>query len=216
MRERSFRKHIAVLAAAAVAMSAGAGPAAAGTSASKHKKAFHGNLCAAVTGPELVAAHVSGPCVQRRPVTLTLRTPLGTYTTERFTAQWGDLKAEPANFVSVTVTRLRGNATAIKFIQKRFRLEVLGNGEPVHVGSPGSVNAETLSCANAPTGDCTDANLLAVVGPYELAVQLVDHPPTNRAATEFPPGDDEPEDKAQQNTDKGPAVAIGQAVAAKL
>ncbi len=68
---------------------------------------------------------------------------------------------------------------------------------------------------NPPTDDCTNGEVLAIVGNYLLFVALLDAPPTNPGA-EPSPGEDEGQDNEQEATINGPVTAIAKSVAAKL
>jgi hypothetical protein len=85
-------------------------------------------------------------------------------------------KSGPSHEVTVTVTRVKASAAAIAYGLKKLRLEILGNGALVNVGSVASIDGKTSSCVNPPTEDCTDSLLEAIVKKYSLNVFLSNAP----------------------------------------
>jgi hypothetical protein len=63
-------------------------------------------------------------------------------------------------------------------------------------------------------GRLNPASVLALVKNYVVEVMLYDAPPTG--VGEADPGEDEPQDRAQEETDKAPIVSIFEVVASKL
>jgi hypothetical protein len=93
-----------------------------------------------------------------------------------------------------------GSGNAFKFSQKRFRDRVLAHGAPISVGKHGlaSMLTDTCSCPNPPTDDCTNGIVPGLVGRHQIEIFLHDYPPTNPGAQPTP-GNDDPEDRAQQD-----------------
>ncbi len=195
----------------AITATAVAGPAASTARAA----AFKGHLCSIVTAEELTAAHVTARCNGDKRVTRTTSTPLGTVKMETFTASWGKGQVEPSHEVSVSVARVSGNPAALAYGRNKLRLEILGRGAPVGVGSVASIEAKTSSCVNPPTDDCTVSALSAIVKNYVLDVYLSDAPTGGQPEPSNGTGD-EPEDIAQEEADRPLITAIARKVAAKL
>lgn len=176
------------------------------------KRVFAGHLCSIVTAAELTAAHISAPCNGDKRRTRTIATPLGSVTTETFSATWGHPAAIPHE-LSVAVGRVRGSAAAIAYGRTRLRREIIGKGVPVGLGSVSSLESSTSSCVNPPTEDCTNADLDAIVGNYSLDVILFDAPVGGQREVG---SDDEPEDIAQEEAERGPMLAIARTVSRSL
>jgi len=205
----------AALALGATGLSAAVTAAAGPTSRAAGASAFKGHLCRIVTAGELAAAHVSAPCSGDKRSTRTTRTPLGPVKMETFTASWSQGNTEPSHEVSVSVVRVSGSPAAIAYGRRKLRLEILGRGAPVGVGSVASIEAKTSSCVNPPTDDCTFSSLSAIVKSYVVDVYLADAPTGGQAEPSNGTGDD-PEDIKQEEADRPPIVAIARKVAAKL
>jgi len=203
---------VAVIAASAVAAHALDRPAAAS------RAAFSGNLCGLLKVPELAAAHISAPCVKGRTTRTSANTPLGSVTTQTFGAHWGSLPhggpSGPSHYLTMIAARYTGSAPALAFGLKRIRNGILRHGKLVSVGNPGTLDSETFSCVNPPKEDCTHLSVFGLVKDYVLEVTLYDFPPTGVGVVD--PGEDEPQDNAQQELDEAPIVSIAKTVAAKL
>jgi hypothetical protein len=196
-----------------VAIAATAGSAAAPVALSS-KKAFSGNLCRLPTLGELGSAHISSGCVNKI-AKHTSKGPLGTVTTEQFAASWGRPPfGGLGHWLLIIARRVTGSGPALATARAKLRLQIIGHGAPVGVGSVASELGETSSCKNPPKEDCTSATLLALVKNYFLQVSLADYPPTGEGVED--PPDDEPQDLAQEESDKGPITAIAATVASKL
>jgi hypothetical protein len=137
-------------------------------------------------------------------------------TTETFSASWGkpSRSGTPSHEVTVTVARVKASAAAIAYGLKKLRLEILGNGAPVSVGSVASIDGKTSSCVNPPTEDCTVSLLEAIVKKnYEINVVLSDAPTGGEAEGS---SGDEPEDIKQEEADRPPMIAIAHTVESRL
>jgi hypothetical protein len=182
-------------------------------------KAFAGNICATVTPGEVSAASVDEPCTRVKTIKRPPKpVPIlgGSYGYVRYGARWGDPGGEPARALRIRVTKVEGSGRVLALDKREWRKAILTKGKHVNVGSIGSVQTETTPCVNPPTGDCTEATLLAVVGNYQIMILLQNHPPTEESAAPTPVEPDEAEDKAQEGLATVPLVAIGRAVAESL
>jgi hypothetical protein len=205
---------VSVVASLVVAIPATAGSAAAAPLALSSKKAFSGNLCRLPTLAELGSAHISSGCANKI-ARHTSKGPLGTVTTEQFAASWGRPPfGGLGHWLLIIARRVTGSGPALAAARAKLRLKIIGHGAPVAVGSVASELGETSSCANPPKDDCTSATLLALVKNYFLQVSLADYPPTGEGVED--PPEDEPQDLAQEESDKGPITAIAATVASKL
>jgi hypothetical protein len=173
---------------------------------------FTGNVCKLPTGSEIGAAHVTGGCARKRS-THTFPTPLGSLTEEAFFGYWGAHSGEPLHSLTVSVTRVRGSAAALAAGRSKLRLQIIGEGAPVGIGSVSSWHGSTSSCVNPPTDDCTEVQVSAIVKNFVVTVLLSDYP---TGGIPEPAGGDEPEDLMQEEADRAPAVAIAQTVARRL
>jgi hypothetical protein len=210
-------RRVSVTAGATVAAVALAGPCPAlgRPAATSSKKAFSGNICSLPLASEVAAANVTGPCVKGKTTRKTSKTPFGSVTQEAFVAHWGSLPLTgPGHFVTVVVGRYTGSASALAYGRSKIRLKVLSHGAPVSISPLASELGDTVSCFNPPKEDCTHASVLGLVKNYVVEVILYDAPPTGVGVTD--PGEDEPQDRAQEETDKAPIVSIFKVVAAKL
>jgi hypothetical protein len=213
MRRFAFGSSLAATALAATALAA-SGAAPARPLAAVSGRAFAGHLCRIVTAAELAAAHVTASCNGDKRFSRSTKTPLGSVTTETFSASWGKpSRSGPSHEVTVTVTRVKASAAAIAYGLKKLRLEILGNGALVSVGSVASIDGKTSSCVNPPTEDCTDSLLEAIVKKYSLNVFLSNAPTGGEA--EGSSGDD-PEDIKQEEADRPPMIAIAHTVESRL
>ncbi len=175
---------------------------------------FSGNICNLPSGAELTAAHISGPCKKLRTRTQTSRTPFGTLTQTRFSANWGFLPTSGVGHVlTIGLTRVSGAHALLAAYRSRIRSRILAEGRPAGVGSVSEWHGETASCPNPPSHDCTTDHVSALVGNYILAVALIDVP-TNAPAPE--PSQDGPVDLAQEEADLAPIEAIAKTVAKAL
>lgn len=172
---------------------------------------FTGHVCGLPTGSELGAAHVGGGCTLKRQ-RRTVATPLGAFTQEAFIGRFGARTGEPIHSMTVSVTRFRGGAAVLAAGRSRLRLQVISEGAPVAVGSVASWHGATSSCVNPPTDDCTRVQVTALVKSFVVTVLLFDYPAGGSAELTG----DEPEDLAQEEADRTPAVAIAQTVAKAL
>ena len=191
-----------------------------GAASPQAASAFNGNICAPVNASgALAATHVTGPCVKLKTVHTAPRpSPIGgTVGSIGWWARWGTPSADsgPHHLLTVSVTRLRGSGAALAVARKRLRLKVIGNGEPVGVGKPGSFSGDTSACENPPTDACVRGELLAIVHGYVISVGLVDAPPGIPGAEAGPP-QSEGEIYAQEQALKGPMLGVAAAVAGKL
>jgi hypothetical protein len=183
--------------------------------ATTSKKAFSGNICGLPLASAVAAANVTAPCVKGKTTRKTTKTPLGSVTQESFVAHWGTLpRSGPGHFVTVVVGRFMGSASALAYGRTKIRAEVLSHGAPVSANPLASEFGDTVSCVNPPKEDCTHASVLALIKNYVVEVILYDAPPTG--VGEADPGEDEPQDRAQEETDKAPIVSIFKVVASKL
>jgi hypothetical protein len=194
---------------------AGPGPAFGRPAARTSKKAFSGNLCSLLTGSEVAAANITASCVREKTSRTTTKTLLGSVTRESFKSHWGTVMLNtPDHYLLVVATRYTGSPAALAKGRKEIKVKILGHGAPASGNPLASVFIDTGSCVNPPTNDCTHANLMGLVKDYLVQVFLYDYPPTGPG--ELVPGEDEPQDMAQEETDKAPTVSIFKAVAAKL
>ncbi len=69
---------------------------------------------------------------------------------------------------------------AVELVEKAFRLEVLGHGQPLKISKEetASLYTETSACVNPPTGVCVAGSFLAIAGSWVVEVYLDDYPPT--------------------------------------
>jgi hypothetical protein len=175
---------------------------------------FHGNLCPVVTAGELSAAHISGSCHKVAPSRSHAHSPLGTETTAQFESFWGPAASSgPTHSLTIHLTKISGSPALLSFLHKRLGKHILESGAPVGIGSVSSWHGQTSSCENPHTGDCTFVTLEAIVKNYVLTVLLSDFPSTGPPETA---GEDDPEDLAQEESDRGPAVAIAKSIAKAL
>ncbi len=205
------RIQVWVLAAAlAVAISPGAASA---------KAHFKGNVCSLVSAGELAAAHIPGPaCTKGKPIIKAAKpTPLGgTYGASEWGAHWGVHEGgSPIHYLVVTVFKIYGSGASLAKAHARLRHQVLAYGHPIGVGKPGAFFGESATCSNPPTDDCTNDSVKALVGSYEVFVLLEDAQP-GPAGAETPPGDDTAQDQEEQESDRGPVIAIAKSIAAAL
>jgi hypothetical protein len=215
MRGFAFRSSLAATALAATALGA-SGAAPARPLAAVSGRAFAGHLCHIVTAAELAAAHVTASCNGDKRFSRTAKTPLGSVTTETFSASWGKpSRSGPSHEVAVTVTRVKGSAAAIAYGLKKLRGEILERGALVSVGSIASIEGDTASCVNPPTEDCTTSLLAAIAkkNNYEINVFLSNAP--TGGEPEGSSGDD-PADIKQEEADRPPMIAIAHTVESRL
>jgi hypothetical protein len=219
MHQLATRVSVAAATTIAAAALTAPGPALGRPSATASKRAFSGNLCGVPIAADLAAVNITAPCVRGKTTRKTTRTRLGFVTTEAFVSHWGSLaRTGLGHFVTVVVGRFTGSAAALAYGRAKQRALILARGvlvTPAVGGGPLATEiADTSSCFNPPKEDCTHASVLAQLKNYVVEVILYDYPPTGVGVAD--PGEDEPQDRAQEETDKAPIVSIFKAVAAKL
>jgi hypothetical protein len=209
---RSGRVVLAVAAAAGLLV-------ASSTSASPGTAWFSGNLCAGVPAGSLAVLKISGPCVVVQKGSVRVRsTPLGSLRSVAYSAragQYGSI-SDPKAHLSIQAINVQGSAAAVAYLRKGWRAEVLKNGILFSSKPLATESGDTFSCHNPPTGDCTEAEILGLVGQY--AVTIGYEAPTELTNPDDPqnPSVDEANDRAQEEAIKGPFVALAKAVMAKL
>src|SRR4051812_34905300 len=159
---RVFLLATALLAAATLAAGA-----AAPVSGNAGVELFSGNLCATAQKSALSKLKVSNSCVQSRSAKVR-STPLGSVWSVTYMARWGPLGtiSAPTHHVVFEVIQVQGSAAAIALYAKSFRAEVLANGVPVKLKPLTTEAGDTAACHNPPTGDCTQASVMAIIGHY--------------------------------------------------
>jgi hypothetical protein len=186
-------------------------------SGSAQVKAFNGNLCTTASKAALNQLKVSGPCVHSTTSKVN-STPVGSVRSVIYQARWGSLGTleAPTHHVTAEVIDVRGSAAAVAYAAKFFRGEVLSNGIPVATKPLTTEIGDTAACHNPPTGDCTKAEVMAIVGQRGLIV--VYHGPAKFVAADDPqyPAVDEANDRAQEETVKGPLTAFASSITAAL
>jgi hypothetical protein len=219
MHQLAMRVSMAAATTIAAAALSAPGPALGRPSAATSKRAFSGNLCGVSIAADLAAVNITAPCVRGRTTRKATRTRLGSVTTETFVSHWGSLPGSGVgHLLTVGAARVTGSPAALAYGRTKQRALVLEHGvlvTPAVGGGPLATEfGDTSSCFNPPKEDCTHASVLALVKNYVVEVILFDYPPTGVGVAD--PGEDEPQDRAQEETDKAPIVSIFKAVAAKL
>lgn len=183
------------------------------------KTAFVLHLCA-WAAPGAATLELEGGCHEGRVHLKTVHTPLGSATTTVYTAKRGKATLElvPQHTLSVTVFHLTGSPAAVAFLKKEARAKVISEGLPVASAKTvvASWSGDTSSCKNPPTGDCTQSNMEALKGSWEVLVGVDGAPPGSPGAAEEVAEDDEPQDRAQEELLKPATVGIGLAVIGKV
>jgi hypothetical protein len=178
---------------------------------------FSGNLCATASTGALSNLKISGRCVQSRSVKVR-STPLGSVRVVTYQARWGSLGtiSEPTYHVTVGLIHLQGSAAAIAVAAKAFRAQVLGNGIPVRSRPLTTEAGDTVACHNPPTGDCTQASVMAIAGHWGLVGSY--YGPAKFVGADDPqdPSVDEARDKAQEDTVRGAVVGLANSITAAL
>jgi hypothetical protein len=174
---------------------------------------FPKSLCSVPSAGELTAANISGACKKLKTTHHVTHTPLGDLRSKALGAAWGDVPTSGVgHHLAISVTKFSGSAAALAEGRKRLRAKVLAEGSPVGVGSTSEWHGETASCPNPPTDDCTVSTVSAIVHNSLVAVSLIDFP-TGGSESQ---ANDDAEDLAQEEADKGPVVAIANTIAKKL
>jgi hypothetical protein len=208
---------VVLLASASLVAAAFTAAAALPGSGNAEAKLFSGNLCATASTGALSELKVSGSCVQSRSAKVR-STPLGSVRVVTYQARWGSFGtiSAPTHHVTVGVIRVQGSAAAIALYAKAFRAQVLGNGSPVRLKPLTTEAGDTAACHNPPTGDCTRAEVMAMVGPYGLVGAY--YGPAKFVGADDPqdPSVDEAHDKAQDDEVKGAVVALANSITAAL
>ena len=183
-------------------------------------KAFVPHLCTWVMGGA-VSLELEGGCHETHGHPKTVSTPLGSSTTELYTAKWGEPKLDlvPQHILSVAAFHVTGSSAVIAYLQKQARAKVLSGG--ILVTSTKSVIAswsgETSSCKNPPTGDCTSSTFQSLKGTWEVLVNVDGAPPGSPGASEEESSNgDDAQDLAQEELLKPATVAVGLAVTGRL
>jgi hypothetical protein len=174
-----------------------------------------------VPAGELAAAHITNPCHEVKTAKSPIRkVPIGgTAGSITWAARWGTAGRgdQPVHYLGVVVSKETGSGKALAIYEKNLRLEILGHGGliPVRKGGLASVDTNTASCPNPPTDDCTRGDVLGIFGRFTVQISLADFPPTDPSAPASP-GDDEPEDNAQEDAIKPALRSIAASVFARL
>jgi hypothetical protein len=178
---------------------------------------FSGNLCATASTGALSNLKVSGACVQSRSAKVR-STPFGSVRVVTYQARWGSLGtiSAPTHHVTVGVIHVQGSTAAIAVAAKAFRAEVLGNGILVRSRPLTTEAGDTAACHNPPTGDCTRAEVMAIVGQWGLVGSY--YGPAKFVGADDPqdPSVDEAHDMAQEDAVKGDVVALANSITAAL
>jgi hypothetical protein len=185
------------------------------STASSGRAAFSGNLCATVSAGSLAALKISGPClVVAKGAVRVQSTPLGSVRTVRYAARAGSRGSisAPKGQLLMTAIHVQGSADAVAYAQKNWRLQVLSNGDLVSSKPLATEVGDTVACHNPPTGDCTKAEILGLVGQY--GVTIVYYAPTKLTKPDNPqdPSVDDANDRAQEKLIKGPLVGLALSV----
>jgi hypothetical protein len=173
---------------------------------------FPKSLCSAPSAGELTAARISGGCTHLKTTHHVTHTPLGPLQNDVLTAHWGHTISGVGHALRISVAKFSGSSAALAEGRKKLRLEILGEGYPVGVGSTSEWHGDTASCANPPSHDCTESVVTAIVHNSVLTVGLIDFPTGGSESQES----DDAEDLAQEEADKAPVVAIAKTIAKKL
>jgi hypothetical protein len=188
------------------------------TTASAGRTGFSGNLCAAVPAGALKALKISAPCVRQKPLTHVQSTAFGSVRSVTYLAHWrsGGTFANPKPNLSIEVIDVSGSAAAVAYLGKAWRLQVLANGIPVSLHPLATESGDTATCHNPPTGDCTEAELLALVGQYAVTIEYF--APAKFIQPDDPqdPAVGESNDRAQEEAIKKPFVGLAKSVMAAL
>jgi hypothetical protein len=200
---------IGALASIAVAAALVTSPAAANVTATA-SRAFGGNPCNLVTS--VLAVHITAPCLRAGTVTQQIHTPVGSVRAVTYKARWGG----GDHSLTLVVHNLRGSPAVLTAARTYFRGSILENGL-LFSGKPlASEFLDTIACVNPPTEDCTTGKIEEIVGNYFVQIFLHDTAPFIYADNPTNPAVGEANDRAQEETLKGPWVTIGASVAAKL
>jgi len=182
-------------------------------SASGGTLTFSGNLCTTVSKAALAALKVTAPCVSSKPNARVQATPLGSIRTVEYRAVWRKSGSQPQPYFAAQAIYVHGSAAAVAYAKKHWRAEVINSGTPVSLQPLAYESAETANCHNPPTGDCTKAEILGLVGQY--AVTLHYGGPAPYVAPDDPQ-DDDSTDAAQEDAIKKPFVAAAKSIMAAL
>jgi hypothetical protein len=145
-------------------------------------------------------------------------TPLGSVRTVAYAARVGPYGSisDPKAHLLIKAIYVQGSAAAVAYAQKGWRAEVLQNGILISSRPFATEYGDTVACHNPPTGDCTKAEILGLVGQYGVTI-IYDAP------TEFGKPDDPQEqsvddtnDRKQEEAIKDPFVGLAKAVMKKL
>jgi hypothetical protein len=186
------------------------------TAAAISKKPFSGNVCAISISSALGELHIVTGCTRGKTVRKGSNTPLGPVITETSVAHWGTTpKSGPSHYVAVSVGRYTGSSAALASGRHKIEGTIRRQGRQVLSEFPlYSVLFNTSSCVNPPKEDCTHGDLTGLVKNYVVGVTILDAPPTGVGVAD--PGEDTPQDIAQQELDVRPIVSIFHAIAKKL
>jgi hypothetical protein len=208
---------IVLLASASLVAAAFTATAALPVSGNAAAKLFSGNLCATASTGALSELKVSGPCV--RSLSAKVRsTPFGSVRVVTYQARWGSFGtiSAPTHHVTFGVIHVQGSAAALAVYAKAFRAQVIANGSPVRLKPYTTEAGDTAACHNPPTGDCTQAEVMALVGHYGVVGTY--YGPAQFVGADDPqdPSVDEANDKAQEDAVKGAVVALVNSITAAL
>jgi len=205
-----------LLSALAIAAALAATPAQVSGSAGGNR--FGGNLCAIASASALRDLKISGPCVRRTTVSKAQSTPYGTVRSVTYQAYWGTFGSisAPTYHAAFTVIHVQGSAAAVAYLKARFRSEVLGNGAPVRLKPLMTEAGDTAACHNPPIDDCTQAEVMAIVGQYGVVGTY--YGPAKFVGEDDPqkPSVDETNDAAQEEAVKSDVVALANSIIAAL
>lgn len=180
------------------------------------KTPFNGNLCTVVSAGSLSTLKITDPCIHTA-VSKTVSTPIGSVQETSYQARWGtggSISNPQPRLQIGAITVKSGPPAAIAYAASAFRQQVLANGAPFSSRPLATEVGDTLTCHNPPIDDCTEAEIMELVG--QSGVTIVYRAPAIFIAADDPqkPSVGEANDRKQEKAIEAPFESLGRGVMA--